>query len=650
MAIPKTTSLSPKFLFLAYLTCCLGLVASTQGVLSSYWNGDDWPNSQSPYWNLWRYGDDSVGRVWKSIVIAHESWLKGQGRFFPLNIAETSFVFHFFRSVQTFKIYQFVLLSISITLFVVLVWLLSRSHRLVILLLVSLSISVQFRRDFDPHLAFAALVPSALSKLFLASILLVLAVRSATSAKRWGLSILGSLTYFAALSTYELTLVLIVVPIMSVFVASRETRRTRHLLTPIFGALLPAIGYVILVFGILRPNANDMTSGLGQRYAIGFTRESILIFLSQSLAAFPLTTFDLQKDLFNPKTLGFGLLLGFLITLIFGYLLKQLVVRNDTHKERFASLIGLASLMVLVPGIPMAVRVGAAESARFKFVQPELTYLHILASELGAALLIAVLAVPTLRTTYGWSNAKSFLLLVPFFVIFTVSVSHNQAVSLETQNRKLNYETWKILHRDKVLFSTLQDGDAVVSQTYNDAYEVNAANFFARSGIRLRQMFPPSYLYTPEEIECDKLRTCDLVGPQDRMPQLLVNGLLPDSEATNDWVWQSVQPGALESLRVFAFDIYAVTPSTMVAFLVPFDDESGLEVASQNLQLALATRIIDGKSVDDIRPSLSGICLERVNSKVATYSRTYPMEISYWRLPLDAQEPIGYQSLNFGIC
>lgn len=625
--------------------------------MSSFWSGDDWPNSQVPHWSRWRYGDVSIERVWNTIKVAHANWATGQGRFFPVNIFEANMVFFYLDTLTTFKLYQFVILLAAVASFVWLVWLLSKNHLVVIGVILALSLTLQFRRDFDPHLAFSGVVPSALLKLFLASGVLYLATQQIRLFKHLVGSLLGGLLYFAAMSTYELAVFLVFVPLISVWIGVRRSQRSNPLLAPLLVALTALLFYLWIVFVLLRPNANiDTGSAWGDsRYVLSLSRRSAWIFVSQFLAAVPLVTLDVSKDLLNSTAVNFGVAIGVIFAVSAWKHAKHVTDQTPRvllypQRKLHVGLVSLGILLMAVPGASMSIRSESYEASRFRFIEPNLTYLHILASEFGAALCLAsafVIFVSCADQEAAVRRCKA--VIITFSFVLALTVSHNHTVSAETKFRRLNYESWSALIADRVLFNEMRDGDAIISTTHNDAYETNAANFYSKSGIRLKNFFPLVYMYSEEELFCSRNRRCVLSGPQERIPAQLVN-LGYDKSDPSDWVWYSLQPEQLASMRVYAFDIYPVTPSTLISFVAPMDNSTGLEVRTVDLIFARVTRVIDGRLVETIRPSLGGVCLEPYLESRRISPNGYPLEISYWKFPPGEPNSIEYQSLSFGVC
>jgi hypothetical protein len=51
-------------------------------IYRSYWAGDDWPNSQTPYWIEWRFGELNNSNIWSEAMFWNDQWMRGAGRFY----------------------------------------------------------------------------------------------------------------------------------------------------------------------------------------------------------------------------------------------------------------------------------------------------------------------------------------------------------------------------------------------------------------------------------------------------------------------------------------------------------------------------------------------------------------------------------------
>ena len=141
-------------------------------ILRTSWAGDDWPNSQAPYWIEWRKGSLNFILVIQDALYWSRAWALGQGRFYPLSYIEGRLQFSYLQQLWQYKLCQYLLLVLCGVLFAILISRLSKSIHLAIATLLALSLTTQFRPGFDPHFAFSSMVASMLIKVFLASIII----------------------------------------------------------------------------------------------------------------------------------------------------------------------------------------------------------------------------------------------------------------------------------------------------------------------------------------------------------------------------------------------------------------------------------------------------------------------------------------------
>ena len=114
-------------LSLIYLALISITSLNFSSILRSSWTGDDWPNSQTPYWILWRSGDLNPKSVLQEALFWHNAWAEGQGRFYLFHWIESRFIFSYLREAWQYKTFQFLTLILAIILFTLLVYLLSKS-------------------------------------------------------------------------------------------------------------------------------------------------------------------------------------------------------------------------------------------------------------------------------------------------------------------------------------------------------------------------------------------------------------------------------------------------------------------------------------------------------------------------------------------
>lgn len=379
---------------------------TVSSVMKSSWSGDDWPNSQTPYWLKWRYGSISPMNIWYEAQYWNNQWMQGQGRFYLVSWVESRFAFSYFRSLWEYKLLEATVLFTAGALFVLLIYKLSRSHSLALLTLISISITIQFRRDFDPHIAFVFMVPSLLIKVFLSSIFAYHASKAKELRKGIYYSLLSGILLFIAMSTYEYAFLLFPIVLVSFFIGSSHSKeilesgeiqdsiggmkkRLAWLLLPIVASWL---GYAIYVFGFLRTKA----AAISGAYVLGLSSKSIPTFFSQLVPPWPLTVFKMSD--FTSATTSWSLILFALAAALLGtFFLYGLFVNSFSAesfgylqyvKERKYVLVALLLIsadLMLSPAFMLSIQ-------REWWGRADIThsYLGILIGEFGSALLLSL--------------------------------------------------------------------------------------------------------------------------------------------------------------------------------------------------------------------------------------------------------------------
>jgi hypothetical protein len=374
-------------------------------VLRSSWVGDDWPNSQAPYWIQWRYGILNNWNIWGEAMFWNEQWMDGAGRFYPFTWIESRFIFSYFRELWQYKMLQTVTLTIVGLFFIYVIHTLSKSHILAIGTLAFLSLTVQYRRDFDPHLGFSLMLTSIIGKLLIALCFAYLSGKCSRTPKGVLWSLLSATTFFIAMSTYEFAFLLF--PVLAIgFMIGRldealsdsPTIKNHALFmvkllfnirfTSIF---LAWIGYGVYVFGVLRPNAAAI-SGV---YVLGISWSSIKVFISQAFMGLPLISWRSQDIEISQSVPIFALIL-----IVFGaYSLVSFsrFVRNDLTRLQIdrsnsdlisctnLGILGIAVNLILAPGLMMSMQPTWWSRADLGH-----SYLGVMISEFGTALLFSL--------------------------------------------------------------------------------------------------------------------------------------------------------------------------------------------------------------------------------------------------------------------
>lgn len=333
--------------------------------------------------------------------------MQGQGRFYVVQWIESRFVFSYFRSLWQYKLIETGALFLAGVLFAYLLYKVSRSHSLTLLMLIFLSVTIQFRRDFDPHIAFVFMVPSLLIKVFLAAILVHQATRSKTLIRGIWISILAGIIFFIGMSTYEYAFLLFPVVLIAFLAGILQLHESRNeeiadgtykkYLTKDLWIFLPIliswVGYGLFVFGYLRAKAQAISGA----YVLGVSFKSIPTFLSQLVPPWPLTVFhfsDFGSLGLNVGTYVFGI--GF--ALLGSYLLYGLLAHTFGngemgyfHATKASKLYYVAVVLIGIdlfcsPAFMLSIQKDWWNRAGITH-----SYLGILVQEFGSALFLALL-------------------------------------------------------------------------------------------------------------------------------------------------------------------------------------------------------------------------------------------------------------------
>jgi len=373
-------------------------------IYRSYWAGDDWPNSQTPYWIEWRFGELNNSNIWSEAMFWNDQWMRGAGRFYPFSWIESRFIFSYFQELWQYKTYQFTLLFIAGILFVYVCYLLSKSHLLCIIILASLSLTVQFRRDFDPHLAFSAMLPSLLIKIMIS---IIFAFRSGKCNGSMGgiiWSLLAGVFYFSAMSTYEFGFLLFPMLFIAFVVGIQQNAKlnadlskksySKYLLisTRFYPIFLSWIGYAIFVFGYLRPKALEVSGA----YVIDFSLSSFRVIFSQIFSGIPLISFRRIDFNFSFTTILVLAILLLVATISLRNLFNEIQKKSNTenlisnksqkNKTLEVLIIVFALNMIFAPGFMMSIQPVWWEQAHFTK-----SYLGVMITEFGTSLFIAII-------------------------------------------------------------------------------------------------------------------------------------------------------------------------------------------------------------------------------------------------------------------
>jgi hypothetical protein len=376
-------AISPRGLLLALI----GLIQSLSlyPFLRSSWNGDDWPNSQTPYWIMWRYGHQSFSRIIQEALFWNSQWMHGNGRFYPLAFIESRIFFGYFRTQIEYKFLQVFLLELSILLIAYWMWCLSHDTAVVIFTILSSSVFLQGRSDFDPHVGFSMLLPSLIIKVTIAAILTIKAKESQNRTIRYLYSFLSALIYFAALCTYEYAFLLLPMIIFSTF--DFELRNWRHNylgvkrnLNLVILPILAWIGYAIFVFGFVRRQATAISGA----YVLGLSWKSVSTFLINLTAWIPGISYP--KQIFSTNE-GTQMTCVLIILICLMFVASRQFKKHSFQEAKLkeiqgsGSIVAVTILFMIAPSFMLAI-----QNTWWDRIAIGHSYLGVMIQEIGASM------------------------------------------------------------------------------------------------------------------------------------------------------------------------------------------------------------------------------------------------------------------------
>jgi hypothetical protein len=377
------------YLLAGFIAAC-GLIP----VLRSSWLGDDWPISQTPYWIRWRYGEIDFQKILQEALYWNDQWMRGAGRFYPLTWVESRFTFAYLTGMQEYKIFQYSLLLMVVFLLTFYTFRITRSHTQSLIALIILPIFLQFRRDFDPHVAFANMLSSLLIKFLIASILLTYVNEQKKKRYKILISVTSAVFFLGALCTYEFAFLLL--PALLLSIQQGENKRERQKFSTevkeIFSKLInpyliPPIAvwlfYGIFVFLILRPKATAVSGA----YSLGISIDSTWVFFSQLFTATPLITLRMDDLKYISRNLAPLVLIFFLIRYLIKKIMHQISLQSKEQKPKPEQNFEIKNLMISLnliaaPGLMLAMQpVWWGRANLFH------SYLGVMISEIGMVFL-----------------------------------------------------------------------------------------------------------------------------------------------------------------------------------------------------------------------------------------------------------------------
>jgi len=696
----ENSRMTKKRLSLIYLAWISITSLNFSSILRSSWTGDDWPNSQTPYWILWRSGNLDPKSVLQEALFWHNAWAEGQGRFYLFHWIESRFIFSYLREAWQYKTFQFLTLILAIFLFTLLVQLISKSIYVSLTTLIFLNLTVQFRRDFDPHIAFAAMLPTLLIKVFGASILCYISASIINKWKALILAFLASAIYFTAMATYEFSFLLFPILLLCFSIGRNHKFRLNNklnviqlikntFLTQFVLIFISWVGYAYLVFGYLRPKATNISGS----YVLSIGVDSIKVFLSQLFVGLP--TIALRRVDFNQ--LG-NYVFAPTLVLISALIILRYLVRNlpkltsensITEKEPRIYLYLISICLISSPGFIMSLQPTWWNRASLFN-----SYLGVMICEFGTALLIALIVGRNLevfsnqlksdsrqakfirgkkelinknnkKIFAGQSVMKMNQRVWLICVLIFLNASHNILVAEENKGRNFQYNAWEALTKQKNIFEGVKNRDIFISNNQDDSFETNAGKFYYNSGIRLSYLFKTNIIY-PENISCVSESECDLLPVKEiaikKLDNLVRTGanLVRADDMKNtwsnlenktiDWVESNRAPGVLQNSKVWAFDMFLISQSTYISYLVPFIGDRKIPTVDSNYFKIFT---VENSEKPLLSPAVNNICFSLKEQFLANNG----LVVKVWEVPrstinngIELSKEIEFSKIGVGLC
>lgn len=225
-------------------------------------------------------------------------------------------------------------------------------------------------------------------------------------------------------------------------------------------------------------------------------------------------------------------------------------------------------------------------------------------------------------------------------LLLALNLVHNLKVSNENRTREFQYQSWQALTKSTNFFDGVKTSDIFISSNQNDAFETNAGSFYANSGKRLAYMFNTNIIW-PDFNQCRESTDCELASVREKsistIPNLTRGTLVPKllaSDRIDDWVAINSRENALSKSTIWAFDMFLMTPTTYLSYLVPFvSNERQAQIDFLNLKVAMVTNQIK----IEFRPAIFNVCLDQVG-EVQKQSNQF---LTIWRVPKLGLDPSG---------
>jgi hypothetical protein len=284
------------------------------------------------------------------------------------------------------------------------------------------------------------------------------------------------------------------------------------------------------------------------------------------------------------------------------------------------------------------------------------SYLGILFQELGFSILITH-SIFIIVSTYVQRRENSIskylsVELIKFLtsilvLVSIITFSSNLAFVEGTKEREPYSKLWQAATNNNYLFQNVGDKDVVISQSYNDAYDINVADLFQRKDLRLAGMISPDYLWNNYNNCSNKMyEDCPLTYKLEDVQRVIGNG----SQSQNDWPDQMSKKGALDESKFWFFNTTLFTKNEGVAYIFPIDtNSSNLSIDIENGRVIS----VNLNQPTSLNISMNGQCLAKIASEIEVVTDLGEAYMSIWKFELGEnliQKKIDPRYLSIGIC
>jgi hypothetical protein len=675
--------------------------------------GDDWPNSQRYNWILFRYGTLSLESFLNEVQFGINAWIQGQGRFFPINVLTESLFFTLFRSDVSRNLVHLIIYSIFLATWSRIIWKFTANYRVLAFFVLAVIGTTRFRWDYDPHIGFGNLLPLTLIFVAVSILLLIRAVEVNSILGRITFSVLASISFVLSLMTYEISIYILPSLLISILAyridkefKPREVLRRFIICTP---SILCSLFYVYFVFRVLRTEARATGA-----YVVGFDLiHSTRVFIYNLLAPIPLLTMDISKLQNIPDSLyGLGVIA---IGSVGVYCLAKVIlgekywrVSGQQFQRKFGYYsknfyLDIASYSLPVSMIAAPALMLSIQPAWWNKITWGNSYLGILMQELGVAVFLSMLFARKIE----WSDIRfkqnihitktekkriipigkqtSVTLLTWVLCVSSiVNFVNNMNLGEASHSRQPYSKIWQSVISEGSFFANVNSRDIFLSETYNDAYDINAMDLYARTGIRLAGIVPPSYLWENYESCKDFFSIdCSLTEVVSKAQKTIGNGargvlITNGSRATypkdygllkinqfvqwikngteekvtpelTDWPTEMAKPNALDRSRTWYFNMFLLTPDVGIIYLFPMIEREGLKLDLLNgkiYEVSLREGLL-------YKPALNDKCLASLQTSVEATTEYGSTFITKWGIRTNTYLPnevIHPRQLKWGVC